>query len=137
MSNSTQNKRQIALALIKALADFIASGVAAPEMISAAKNSEALVLRLISIALISWLKSRARVPEMTGMHASEAGSAKADLLRLVANDSFFSQVFIIVDEKVKLYQEASAEDVSEIVRLAHELYNPPRFATVRRNQIQE
>lgn len=124
-----------AVSLIEAMSGYVSSGLAAPALASAEGLVGSSHLRFICIALLSWLKSRARISKMTEMRVKEAGSAKESLVLLLGEDSHFSSVFLNDGDKVLLRPGLGQHEVDEIVAAADDFYQPPRFITRRREDI--
>jgi hypothetical protein len=119
--------------LIASMANYIGTGTADSILYSAENAIGPLPLRRICIGLLSWLKTRARLPKMKMMKISEVGSAKSDLITLIGEDTAFSLTFTIKENNVHLHEELSTAEVDEIVEIAARLYSPPRFVTAKQN----
>src|SRR5262245_7390713 len=98
MTSSSGNR---SLGLIAAMLDYVRTGQAHGELV-AARHAEPAKLRLLCLSVLEWLSSRGRVPKMTSMATSEAGSARDALVSLVASDDAFSATFRIEDDRLML-----------------------------------
>lgn len=120
------------VSLVEAMSGYVRSGQASPDLIHAQSLVGSHHLRLICICLLSWLKSRARVPKMTEMKVRESGSAADSLVTLIDTSGFFSSIFAREGDVVRLDCSLGQFEIDEIIATADRLYQPPRFITAKR-----
>lgn len=131
MINSACTPKLPAATLIEGMSEYVERGTACAALIPAERAVGPQSLRRVCIGLLSWLRSRARLPKMSAMKVSEVGSSELALTSLLDSDASFSGVFVIQDGKVHLCDELPPDEVAEIVSTAERLYHPPRFVTRR------
>jgi hypothetical protein len=112
-----------------AMIDLVRSGKVPASLAIASSRIGEDQLRLVCIALLSWLGSRSRIPKMTRMNANEAGSAKDALIALVGDVSPFNDLFCISEGVVEVKPELSNQELAALLTLVADRYNPPKFVT--------
>lgn len=129
-----KGNNEIAINLLKAMMFYVTTGNALPILAQLKDDIGALALRHICISILSWLKSRSRLKSMTRMKVSEAGNLAGILKNLIVEANVFSMVFVLREDVIELHETFTDEDVNELLLLVGEMYNPPRFSTIRREK---
>lgn len=131
MASITPIHNGLGVMLVRDMAEYVKTGVAGPGLKRCEEVVGASPMRLVCIALLSWLKSRARFTRLSAMKLREAGSAAAALAVLVESHAPFSTVFDLTDDAVRLSDDVERLEGACIVVEAAKLYEPPRFITRR------